>query len=260
MERLEGMFAFALWDGRGGACSWLGTGGSKPCTTLRMASVLLFASELKALLQDGSIERSREPGGARRLPVARRRPAPATILQGIAQIPPAHYLVWQDGNSRVAEYWDVPPWGRGREGEGQAIEEFSRIFREAVRDRLVSDVPIGAFLSGGVDSSAVVEAMARLSSRPVVTTSIGFREQAFNELEHARKVAQVVGSEHHEVIVEARAAEVLPRLVWHLDEPFAARRPCPRIISRRPRASVSPSPCPATAEMRSSQATSAGTA
>jgi asparagine synthase (glutamine-hydrolysing) len=105
--------------------------------------------------------------------------------------------------------------------ESQAIEEFSRIFREAVRSRLVSDVPIGAFLSGGVDSSAVVEAMARLSSRPVVTTSIGFREQAFDELEHARTVAGVVGSEHHEIIVEAKAAEVLPRLVWHLDEPFA---------------------------------------
>jgi asparagine synthase (glutamine-hydrolysing) len=129
--------------------------------------------------------------------------------------------VWQAGAIQVAEYWDVPITGPVFRTEEQAIEELGQVFDGAVRARLVSDVPIGAFLSGGVDSSAVVEAMTRLSGRPVVTTSIGFREQAFNELEHARAVAQAVSSDHHEVVVEARAAEILPRLVWHLDEPFA---------------------------------------
>src|SRR5258705_173995 len=222
VERLEGMFAFALWDDKERRLLLARDRvGKKPLYYAQDGERLLFASELKALLQDGSIKRTvslEALDGYLSLGAVQ---APATILQGIAQIPPAHYLVWQDGNSRVGEYWDVPRGGVVERSEGQAIEEFSRIFREAVRGRLVSDVPIGAFLSGGVDSSAVVEAMARLSSRPVVTTSIGFREQAFNELEHARTVAQVVGSEHHEVIVEARAAEVLPRLVWHLDEPFA---------------------------------------
>src|SRR4030095_5005609 len=103
----------------------------------------------------------------------------------------------------------------------QAMEELGHVCGQAVRDRLVSDVPIGAFLSGGVDSSAVVEAMTRLSGRPVVTTSIGFREQGFHAPEHARAVAQAVSSDHYEVTVEARAAEILPRLAWHLDEPFA---------------------------------------
>ena len=105
--------------------------------------------------------------------------------------------------------------------EPELIEELDHILRSAVKSELISDVPLGAFLSGGVDSSAVVEAMTRVSGRPVVTTSIGFREQAFNELEHARAVAQAVGSDHHEVMVEAKAAEILPRLAWHLDEPFA---------------------------------------
>jgi len=222
VERLEGMFAFALWDDRERRLLLARDRvGKKPLYYAQDGERLLFASELKALLQDGSIKRTVSLEALDDYLSLGAVQAPATILQGIAQIPPAHYLVWQDGDSRVGEYWDVPRGGVVERSEGQAIEEFSRIFREAVRGRMVSDVPIGAFLSGGVDSSAVVEAMARLSSRPVVTTSIGFREQAFNELEHARTVAQVVGSEHHEIIVEARAAEVLPRLVWHLDEPFA---------------------------------------
>ena len=147
--------------------------------------------------------------------------APATIFRDVEQLPPAHRLVWERGHVRVVEYWDVPRRPPNAHTERAAVEAFGALLEEAVRARLVAEVPVGAFLSGGVDSSAVVEAMTRLSNGPVVTTSVGFTDQAFNELEHARAVAKSVGSDHHEVVLEARAADVLPRLVWHLDEPFA---------------------------------------
>src|SRR5207247_8797494 len=115
----------------------------------------------------------------------------------------------------------VPYGGAAPRSEREALEAFGEISDDAVRVRLMSDVPLGAFLSGGVDSGAIVEAMSRLSGRPVVTTSVGFAERAFSELDHARAVADTLGADHREVMVEARAADILPRLIWHLDEPFA---------------------------------------
>ena len=115
--------------------------------------------------------------------------APATIFHGIHQLPPAHYLVWDNGAISVTEYWDVPQGAVVPRTEAQALEAFAAVLDEAVRIRLVSDVPLGAFLSGGVDSTAVVEAMSRLSSGPVLTTAVGFTERAWSELPHARAVA-----------------------------------------------------------------------
>jgi asparagine synthase (glutamine-hydrolysing) len=222
VERLQGMFAFALWDDAERRLLLARDRvGKKPLYYSQEGERLLFASELKALLQDGALKRAVNLEALDAYLSLGAVQAPLTILQDVFQLAPAHYLVWQNGGIRVAEYWDVPIGATVERSERQALEELGAVFENAVRARLVSDVPIGAFLSGGVDSSAVVEAMTRVSGRPVVTTSIGFREQAFNELEHARAVAQAVGSDHHEVMVEAKAAEILPRLAWHLDEPFA---------------------------------------
>ncbi|MFZ1059033.1 MAG: asparagine synthase (glutamine-hydrolyzing) [Candidatus Rokuibacteriota bacterium] len=222
VARLRGMFAFALWDeSERRLLLARDRVGKKPLYYVQDGERICFASELKALLRDPSLKRAIKAEALDDYFSFGAVQSPATIFQGIAQLPPAHYMVWERGTARVVEYWDVPQGAVVRRSEADTLEAFAQVFSEAVRVRLVSDVPLGAFLSGGVDSSAVVEAMTRLSNGPVVTTSVGFAERAFSELGHARAVARTVGSDHHEVVVEPRAAEVLPRLVWHLDEPFA---------------------------------------
>jgi asparagine synthase (glutamine-hydrolysing) len=220
--RLRGMFTIALWDDRNRRLLLArDRAGKKPLYYTHDAERLAFSSELKGLLQDGGLKRIVSAESLDDYLSFGCVPAPATILQDVHQIPPAHYLVWERGQVRLTEYWDVPRDGHRERTEGQALEEFAAVFTEAVRVRLISDVPLGAFLSGGVDSTAVVEAMARLTDRPVRTTAVGFTEKRWSELPHARAVAEALHTDHHEVLVEARAAEILPRLAWHLDEPFA---------------------------------------
>jgi asparagine synthase (glutamine-hydrolysing) len=222
VTRLRGMFAFALWD-RPARRLLLARDriGKKPLYYRHDGERLLFGSELKALIADPSVKRAIEPGALDEYLAFGAVPAPRTIYQGIAQLPPAHYLVWEDGRVRIAEYWDVPVAPGRPRPEGEYLEEFDAVFTEAVRLRMIADVPLGAFLSGGIDSSAVVMAMAAQSSRPVRTTSVGFKEAAFDEARHARAVARTFGTDHDEVLVEPDAAGILPTLVWHLDEPFA---------------------------------------
>jgi asparagine synthase (glutamine-hydrolysing) len=222
VARLRGMFAIALWDLRRRRLLLARDRvGKKPLYYAHDGERLVFASELKALLMDPAVKREINLPAIDDYLAFGAVPAPRTIYRGVAQLPPAHYLVWEDGRIRVQEYWDLQfAPGRPR-SEAAWLEEFDAVFGDAVRRRLISDVPLGAFLSGGVDSSAVVAAMAAHSSRPVATTTIAFRERAFDEAGHARAVAAALGTDHQEMVVEARAADVLPRLVWHLDEPFA---------------------------------------
>ncbi len=222
VQRLRGMFAIALWDeGERRLLLARDRVGKKPLYYACDGERLCFASELKGLLQDPTLKRVVDLEALDDFFAFGAVPAPRTIVRGVAQLPPAHTLVWEAGRIRTAEYWDVPYGMAHRRGEEETLGAFGEVFDEAVRVRLVSDVPLGAFLSGGVDSSAVVAAMARHSDRPVMTTSVGFLERAYSELGHARAVAEAVGSHHREVVVQPRAAEVLPALVWHLDEPFA---------------------------------------
>jgi asparagine synthase (glutamine-hydrolysing) len=222
VERLHGMFAFALWDETERLLLLARDRvGKKPLYYAADGVRLWFASELKALLQVDELKHRLNPMALTDYLSFGTVAAPSTIFESVAQLPPAHYLTWQRGVTRIGEYWDVPRRGVLYRDEAAALEAFDEVFSEAVRVRMVSDVPLGAFLSGGIDSSAVVEKMARLSDRPVVTTSVGFAEAGFSEIGHARTVARAVGSDHHEIMVTPRAAEVLPRLVWHLDEPFA---------------------------------------
>lgn len=222
VERLRGMFALAIWDeSERRLLLARDRVGKKPLYYTTDAERLCFASELKALLQDPALKRALNLEALDDYFSFGAIPAPATIFDGITQLPPAHFLVWERGRVRLSEYWDVPRGPVAPRSEAETLEAFAGVFSEAVRVRLVSDVPLGAFLSGGVDSSAVVDAMARLAAGPVLTSSVGFREAPFSELEHARAVATAVGSDHREVVVRPEAAGVLPRLVWYLDEPFA---------------------------------------
>jgi asparagine synthase (glutamine-hydrolysing) len=220
--RLRGMFAFALWDephrrlvlARDRA-------GKKPLYYYADGERLIFASEMKGLLQDAGLKRRVSPEALTDYFTFGVIPSPGTIFQDIHQLPPAHMLIWERGRTRVQEYWDVVFQPTGPTRPEAALEEFAALFDEAVRIRMVADVPLGAFLSGGIDSSAVVASMARQSDRPVITTSVGFAERTHSELEHARLVARVVGSDHHELLVRPDAVADLQRLVWHLDQPFA---------------------------------------
>jgi asparagine synthase (glutamine-hydrolysing) len=224
VTRLRGMFGIALWDQRRRRLLLARDRvGKKPLYYAHDGERLLFASELKALLADPSVKRAVSLEALDDYLTFGAVPAPRTVYAGIQQLPPAHYLVWEDGRIHVKEYWGLEyrqDEARPRT-EDQWLEEFDAVFREAVRLRMIADVPLGAFLSGGVDSTAVVATMAAQSSRPVTTTTITFADAAFDEAPHARAVAQALRTDHTEVRVDAKAVDILPALVWHLDEPFA---------------------------------------
>jgi asparagine synthase (glutamine-hydrolysing) len=149
-------------------------------------------------------------------------PAPDTIFKGIYKLPPAHTLVAERGALRVSRYWQLAFPGDGdARRESDYLEELNALLRDAVRLRLVSDVPLGAFLSGGIDSSTVVAYMAETSAAPPVTISVGFDQRDFDEVEHAGTVARHLGCEFHPLTASPHVEELLPRLVWHFDEPFA---------------------------------------
>jgi asparagine synthase (glutamine-hydrolysing) len=222
VSRLRGMFAIALWDKRRRQLLLARDRvGKKPLYYVHDGDRLLFASELKALLRDPSVKRAVSLEALDDYLTFGAAPAPRTVYVGIQQLPPAHYLVWEDGRIRLQEYWDLEYRTAPPRSEAAWLEEFESIFTEAVKLRMLADVPLGAFLSGGVDSTAVVAAMASQSPRPVTTTTITFADGAFNEAPHARAVARTLGTAHTEVQVEPRAVDILPNLVWHLDEPFA---------------------------------------
>ncbi|MGE5857274.1 MAG: asparagine synthase (glutamine-hydrolyzing) [Solirubrobacterales bacterium] len=222
VARLRGMFAFARWDLRARRLLLARDRvGKKPLYYTQDGERILFGSELKALITDPSLKRALSMEAIDDYLTFGAVPAPRTIYQNVQQVPPAHYLVWEGGRTRIVEYWDVAYRDLPARSEDECLEQFDSIFTEAVRLRLISDVPLGAFLSGGVDSTAVVATMASLLDRPVATTTVTFGERAFNEAPHARTVADTLGTDHEEVVVKPRAVDILPTLVWHLDEPFA---------------------------------------
>ncbi|MCY7315046.1 MAG: asparagine synthase (glutamine-hydrolyzing) [Rubrivivax sp.] len=226
VERLNGMFDFALWDARQQRLL-IGRDriGVKPLYVARDARRLAFATEAKALLQLPGLraELDREVlGDYLHLGYV---PAPASIFAGIRKLPPATLLSVQHGQVKQWRYWQLPAHTDTTTTDVQWIERVRAGIDRAVHRQMVSDVPIGAFLSGGVDSSAVVAAMARHSSGPIKTYAIGFEggaaEQLYNELPYARQVAQLFSTEHHEIVVRPDVVGLLPKLVWHMDEPIA---------------------------------------
>src|SRR5437867_1033969 len=239
-EHLRGMFAFGLYDcARRRLVLGRDRLGIKPLYYHDDGRRLAFASELKALALDPDVPREVDPRAIADYLTFQYVPAPGSILKGVKKLPPAHYLVCDASGPRVERYWSLPVEPERGGSEEHYRERLRALLAEAVRLRLVADVPLGAFLSGGIDSSVVVALMCQAGvGEPVKTFSIGFEEQDFSELSHARRVAQHLGTDHHELIVRPRALELLPRLVWHLDEPFADPSMIPPPICRRWRAAT----------------------
>jgi asparagine synthase (glutamine-hydrolysing) len=226
LARVNGMFAFALWDARQRrlvvARDRLGI---KPLYLFEVGRRLAFASEAKAILEIPGIETELD---ARSLPAYLSLgyvPAPHSLFRGIRKLAPATILVVDDGRVREQRYWRPPQHVERELDEATWIERVRAQLAESVRMQMVSDVPIGAFLSGGVDSSAVVAMMAPCSQHPVKTYAIGFEggaaETYYNELPYARAIAARFRTEHHEIVVRPDVVDLLPKLLWHMDEPIA---------------------------------------
>lgn len=220
VERLRGMFAFAIWDSRRRqlllARDRLGV---KPLYYVETAGSLLYASEIKSLLQASGVATEPDPRGLRRYLTYRHPYGNGTLFKGIRQLPPGHVLVANAAGTTVHRYWDAPVRTAGS-APAHPHEEFLATLDEAVKLRMISDVPLGAFLSGGIDSSAVTALMARHTDR-VRTFSIGFVPGEENELSWARLVADQCGAEHHEFVLGSEDFfSLMRRLVWHHDEPM----------------------------------------
>ena len=222
LRHLHGMFAFALWDQRRRRLLLARDRvGKKPLFYSLRGGVLSFASELRALLQDPGVERRIDPAAIDAYLAFGYVPAPLSAYAGVRKLPPAHLLVFERGALRRERYWRLDYAAKRPVGDlGELHEEIRARLRASVARRLVADVPVGAFLSGGIDSSAVVATMAECSPHPVRTFSIGFAGVADDELPRARLVARRFGTEHRELVVEPDAVELLPRLVRHYGEPF----------------------------------------
>ena len=230
VDRMRGMFALAIWDSLERRLFLARDRyGVKPLYYVhRPDGTLIFGSEIKALLPalGGRPELNREA-----LPDFLANHAPsgeATLFTGIMRLAPGHTLTWQNGRITIRRYWDLPVAQSsegpppGSRAERALVAEFRERFTEAVRLRLMSDVPLGMFLSGGIDSAAITAAMATLVKEPIRTFSVAFAEREANELEYARLVAKAYRTEHRETVVSpAEFFAELPRLVWHEDEPIA---------------------------------------
>ena len=221
VNHLRGMFVFAIWDRhRQRLLAARDRFGKKPFNYYWDGRRLLFGSEIKSLLE-ADIPREINHKALDEYLSYLCVPAPNTLFEGVMKLPAAHTLVYENGQIRTQCYWELSFLPTCRDDEATAIERTRALLEEAVRVRLMSEVPLGAFLSGGVDSSVVVGLMSQIMSQPVKTFSIGFEEDDFSELAYARQVARHFGTEHAEFIVRPDLISVLPELVWAYDEPFA---------------------------------------
>jgi asparagine synthase (glutamine-hydrolysing) len=238
------MFAFAIYDGRNGrekvvvARDRLGI---KPLYYTQVNGSLLFASEIKSLLEFPSVPREPDFTAMDNYLTLQYVPAPLTMFKGIFKLPPAHTMAAApDGAFAIKQYWDVDFCeADSAVDEDDAAAELLSLCEEAVRLRLIADVPLGALLSGGLDSATIVALMARQRGNPVKTFTVGFEvgkgkagsNGRYNELVEARGIAALLGTEHHEIVISApMVQELLPKLVWHLDEPLADRAALPTYL------------------------------
>ncbi len=223
VQHLRGMFAIAIWDSNTQRLILVRDRlGQKPLFYRMESGRLSFASELKSLLQIPGMPRELDRQSILRFLTLQYVPHPHSILKGFSKLPPSTMAILEGHNLRLHKYWS-PPYDQPDEQRSQIAdwkEELRATLTEAVRLRLRSDVPLGAFLSGGVDSTVICGLMQTQLDRPVQTFSIGFPIAAFDERSYARQASQMLGTEHHEAVVEPDAIEMLPRLIWHYDEPF----------------------------------------
>ena len=239
-KHLRGMFALAIWDERTQELFLARDRvGKKPLLYANINGQLIFGSEFIALLQHPDVSRDIDPHALDQYLSFMCVPAPLTAYKSIRKLEPGHILHWRKGEIKTERYW-LPDFSKKLDiTEEEAGERTIEMLRDAVRVRLMSEVPLGAFLSGGIDSSAVVALMSEESSERVKTFSIGFEEQDFSELHHAKRVAEHIGADHHEFIVKPDAVEVLPILVEHYGEPYADSSAVPTYyVSRETRKHV----------------------
>jgi asparagine synthase (glutamine-hydrolysing) len=229
--RLDGMFAIAVWDRRSHTLVLARDRfGEKPLFYAHDDTRLLFASELKSLIEVPGFRRDLDTGALHSYVRYGYVPTPASIFAHVRKLPPGHYLRYADGECRIEQYYTLDFSAKHGIAGAEAEERLAQLLDRAVHSRMVADVPFGAFLSGGLDSSVVVALMTQHSSQRVRTYSIGFKEAAYNELSDARRVAEHLGTEHHELVVEPDAVSLLEQLVWHLDEPFADSSAVPTFL------------------------------
>src|SRR5713226_7706255 len=221
-QKLRGMFAIALWDSEKRKLLLARDRvGKKPLFYAADSKRILFGSELKVLLAADGLSREIDREALSDYFSFGYIPSPKTIYRAARKVKPGHYLVASEGRVHEVCYWDISFAKVENRSEDEWCELLRHQLCEATRVRLMSDVPLGAFLSGGVDSSSIVAMMSKLMRRPVTTCSIGFEEKEFNETGYARQVAQIFKADHHEETVRPSALEILEKLVWHYDEPFA---------------------------------------
>src|SRR5947209_13867606 len=220
VKHLRGMFTFAIWDRkRQRLLAARDRFGKKPLNYYWDGHRLIFGSEIKSILEAG-IPREVNHIALDEYLVYCCVPAPNTLFRGVMKLPAAHILVYENRQISTKRYWELPFTPTCRDDEATAIERTRALLKEAVEVRLMSEVPLGAFLSGGVDSSVVVGLMSSMMSQPVKTFSIGFEEDDYSELPYARQIANNFGTDHHEFLVRPDLVSVLPQLAWAYDEPF----------------------------------------
>ena len=227
VDHLRGMFAFAIWDApRRRLLLARDRLGVKPLYWAMAGGRLLFGSEIKSILKSGLLRAEANETALPELLSTRYLSGTETLFKGIHRLQPGHTLIFENGAVSIREYWDVPV---GRESEALSglsdralVGRFRELLEEAVRIRLMADVPLGMFLSGGLDSSAIAAMMATMIDRPVQTFSVAFEQRAYSELDYARQVATAIGADAHEIVIDDQDFfGALPRLIWHEDEPLA---------------------------------------
>jgi len=227
VRKLRGMYAFALWDSRLRKLFLVRDRvGIKPLYYTQLGDgSLVFGSELKAILAHPGVRRSLEPRALDLFLTLEYIPEPLSIFSGIYKLPAGCYLVYESGRIQIKKYWEVEPadahsYKRSASSLAEIQDTLYELLRESVRMRLISDVPLGAFLSGGIDSSTIVGLMHELGASPIKTFSIGFEDKTYDELGHARRIARRFGTDHEEFVISPQALDLTEKLIHHLDEPL----------------------------------------
>ena len=222
LKYLRGMFAFGIWDNRKKTLFLARDRlGKKPLVYSLYNEDLYFASEIKALLEVNEISREIDHTAIDLYLTYQAIPSPYTVFKKIKKLPPGHFLIWNNGSIDIRRYWHIDFTKKLKlSDENQYMEAMWEKLKESTKIRMVSDVPLGAFLSGGIDSSTIVGLMSEFSDHPVKTFSVGFEESDFSELQYARVVARRFNTSHNEFIVKPDIISILPKLVWHYNEPF----------------------------------------
>jgi len=223
VSKFRGMFAFGLWDAKKKQMFLVRDRiGIKPLYYYQDGKKFVFASEIKAILEDRSIPRELNRQALYEYLGFEFVPAPETMFKHIYKLPAGHYLLWKDGRAEIKRYWDLtfPAPGDFRMSQGEVIERMRELLDESVRYRLIADVPLGAFLSGGLDSSTIVAMMRRHVSGKLRTFTIGYPDKTFSELDYAKLISDYFGTEHHVLMIEGLTEELIEKSIWHLDEPM----------------------------------------